>query len=133
MEKQCDAKYGTKFASTPETALKDWQELQEKCYSQQSDLRNLERLGHVVGVEPQARTIRRMPGPLPIPNTNFVSGDNQLLEMLRPPLPVKIKLNGKPRRTPVAKKPKKAPKGDAHQALSCSPAASMICDSPSLA
>ncbi|OQV22300.1 hypothetical protein BV898_03801 [Hypsibius exemplaris] len=111
MEKQCDSKYGTKFATTPELAQKDLAELQDKLYHQQSDLRNLERLGYVVSVEPREKTVRQMPGPLPIPSsTELLFKAN---ETRRPPLPtLKIRLggggtNGKPKKPPTKPRPSK--------------------------
>ena len=102
MEQQCDVKYGTKFASTPESAQKDLEELEQKLCAQQSDLRSLERLGHVVSVEPREKIVRHMPGPLPIPNTGFGLSSEASVKATgssRAALPVKIRLNGK------AKKP----------------------------
>lgn len=113
MEKQCDAKYGTKYAATPETAQKDLEELEDRLHRQQSHLRYLERLGHVVAVEPREKLPRQMPGPLPIPSSDFGlvtgrptgSSSSGGTGALRPPLPVKIRLNnGKPRKPAVKKR-----------------------------
>ena len=101
LEKNCDDKYGTKFATTPQDAEKDCAELQKKLNSYQTDLRNLERLGSVIPVKPEEPTPREMLGPLPVPTPPTSSRTNVTVnDILRPPLPMVIKLNkdGKPRK-----------------------------------